>query len=208
MTHLHEREKALADARRLLEALYGSEQPLMWSLVRTVAMNILRHYPRNGDFAEFVGDEKHAQQSAAVACSQCSEIYSARAGNAMVPSSARILPPPVSPHLLQAHSLLLSPQWRGMPPILSALHALDCICLCCMALAAPMGLLVDALDDVDKEVARATMSAAKMPLDDIDRVLAVVGWCYSPALPEALPCEQLVLWDIAERMYLKALGCW
>ncbi|GJH26301.1 BPSL0761 family protein [Caballeronia novacaledonica] len=207
MTHPQQREKALADARRFLEALYESEQPLMWDLVRTVAMNVLRHYPRDDGIAEPAAGEAPVLPSVLVAGTPCPQIDSARVGKATALSPVSDLPPPVSPHLLQAYSLLLSPQWRGMPPILSALHALDCICLCCIALAAPMGLAVDALDDVDKEVAQATMSAAKMPLDDIDKVLAVVGWCYSPGAPEALPCEQFVLWDIAERMYLRALAC-
>jgi hypothetical protein len=49
MTHPQERAEALSDARQLVEALHESKQPLMSRFVRTVAMNVLRHYPQNGN---------------------------------------------------------------------------------------------------------------------------------------------------------------
>lgn len=45
MNQLNERGKAILDARWLLETLYTAEEPVMWDLVRTVAANVLRHYP-------------------------------------------------------------------------------------------------------------------------------------------------------------------
>jgi len=51
MTQPCERTKAITDTRRLLETLEASAQPLMWDLVRTAAMNALRHYPLEVDIA-------------------------------------------------------------------------------------------------------------------------------------------------------------
>ena len=52
MTQPQERTKALVDARELLEILYASEEAIMWDLIRTLAMIILRHYPRDDDIVE------------------------------------------------------------------------------------------------------------------------------------------------------------
>ena len=52
MTTPHERTKALVDAREMLQTLYASEEAIMWTLVRTLAMMILRHYPRDEDVVE------------------------------------------------------------------------------------------------------------------------------------------------------------
>ena len=52
MTQPHERTKALVDARELLQILYASEETIMWDLIRTLAMTILRHYPRDEDIVE------------------------------------------------------------------------------------------------------------------------------------------------------------
>jgi hypothetical protein len=51
MSRPQDRTKAVIDTRRILEALEASEQPLMWDLVRTVAMNALRNYPTEADIA-------------------------------------------------------------------------------------------------------------------------------------------------------------
>lgn len=52
MTQPHERTKALVDARELLQILYESDEAIMWDLIRTLAMMILRHYPRDEDIVE------------------------------------------------------------------------------------------------------------------------------------------------------------
>jgi hypothetical protein len=51
MTQPDERTTALGDARELLRSVYASEEPIMWSLVRTRAMMILRHYRRDEELS-------------------------------------------------------------------------------------------------------------------------------------------------------------
>ncbi|WP_309753747.1 MULTISPECIES: BPSL0761 family protein [unclassified Caballeronia] len=51
MTQPHERTKAVIDARILLQTLLDAEEAPLWALVRTVALNVLRHFPHDGDIA-------------------------------------------------------------------------------------------------------------------------------------------------------------
>ncbi|WP_250481212.1 BPSL0761 family protein [Caballeronia sp. GAOx1] len=49
MTKPEDRTKAVADTRRFLETLIAVDEDVMWDLVRTMAMMLLRHYPRSED---------------------------------------------------------------------------------------------------------------------------------------------------------------
>ncbi|MFM0168841.1 hypothetical protein PQR33_05760 [Paraburkholderia sediminicola] len=51
MTMPEERTKAVMETRRFLETLVGSETEIMWGLVRTVAGQLLRHYPLDVDLS-------------------------------------------------------------------------------------------------------------------------------------------------------------
>jgi hypothetical protein len=49
MTMPEERTKAVTETRQFLETLSGAEDEIMWGLVRTVAGQLLRHYPQDID---------------------------------------------------------------------------------------------------------------------------------------------------------------
>ncbi|MEC5407641.1 BPSL0761 family protein [Paraburkholderia sp. MPAMCS5] len=51
MTQPKERTKSLIDARMLLQTLLDAEEAPLWALVRTVALNVLRHFPQDSDIA-------------------------------------------------------------------------------------------------------------------------------------------------------------
>jgi hypothetical protein len=46
-----ERTKAVMETRQFLETLYRADEEIMWGLVRTIARQLLRHYPRDLDLA-------------------------------------------------------------------------------------------------------------------------------------------------------------
>jgi hypothetical protein len=49
MTTPEERTKAVREARQFLETLRGAEDEILWDLVRTIAGQLLRHYPVDSD---------------------------------------------------------------------------------------------------------------------------------------------------------------
>ncbi|BFG77767.1 hypothetical protein PTKU46_58000 [Paraburkholderia terrae] len=51
MTMPEERTKAIMETRDFLETLLGSEDEIMWGLVRTMAAQLLRHYPLDVDLS-------------------------------------------------------------------------------------------------------------------------------------------------------------
>jgi hypothetical protein len=51
MTKPEERTRAVTETRLFLETLHGSQDEIMWGLVRSVALQLLRHYPLDLDLA-------------------------------------------------------------------------------------------------------------------------------------------------------------
>lgn len=49
MTMPEERTKAITETRQFLETLLGAEDEILWRLVRTVAGQLLRHFPQDID---------------------------------------------------------------------------------------------------------------------------------------------------------------
>ncbi|WP_309587811.1 BPSL0761 family protein [Paraburkholderia phenoliruptrix] len=52
MTAPADRTKSVVDTRRFLETLVASDDRLMWDLVRSLAMMLLRHYPQIEDISK------------------------------------------------------------------------------------------------------------------------------------------------------------
>ncbi|MGF6931198.1 hypothetical protein OKW41_000337 [Paraburkholderia sp. UCT70] len=51
MTMPEERTRAITETRQFLETLRSSETEIMWGLVRTMAGQLLRHYPLDVDLS-------------------------------------------------------------------------------------------------------------------------------------------------------------
>ncbi|MGF6924368.1 BPSL0761 family protein [Paraburkholderia sp. 40] len=51
MTMPEERTRAITETRQFLETLLGAEDEIMWGLVRTMAGQLLRHYPLDVDLS-------------------------------------------------------------------------------------------------------------------------------------------------------------
>ncbi|MDQ0621006.1 BPSL0761 family protein [Paraburkholderia graminis] len=49
MTMPEERTKAITETRQFLKTLLGAEDEILWGLVRTVASQLLRHFPEDTD---------------------------------------------------------------------------------------------------------------------------------------------------------------
>lgn len=52
MTEPKDRTKSVVDTRHFLETLVTMDEGVMWDLVRTLALMLLRHYPQNDDITK------------------------------------------------------------------------------------------------------------------------------------------------------------
>jgi hypothetical protein len=205
------RTRAVIDGRKFLETLVGSEEPLMWDLVRTAALMLLRHFPTDRDIvASSVAlptlwatplpnnEPDMAEHRAGVTASMSLTMLIERGGEGATLNSSN--------RLLRAQELLRDCRVEGLSPSTRVTAAFDAIYLCCILVTTYVtklerdevhpnsDIVIAALDFL----VSARAGDFPLPAESVDLVLRLMLWS-SVGVEANMPCAPEDAVDLAEQ---------